>query len=504
MKTTNPKTNEPVTKGGVRGRRPLSIKWRLFACFGAFIAFVLLVLWLFQVIFLDDFYKFIKSEDAKGAVEKVIKAVDSDDLDAALLSIAYKKDVCVLITDVNGGVLTGCDYIPGCIIHHMAPSSVQSLAVAAAAKNGYFNAYYDIGKLGGGVVSGDGPESAPLSLIVAKKAESEKYGEVIVFVNSTVTPVGATVDTLRIQIYIITAVLAVTGLVLALLFSRVISRPISRLTKEAKELAKGNYNADFAGTGGYGEISELGDTLSYAATELSKLDSLKNELVANISHDLRTPLTLIKGTAEMMRDIKEENNEENLNTVIEETERLTTLVNDILDVSKLRSGAIKIERKDFDLTEAVGAVLERYKRLVEKEGITFEYRFDRHVIVRADETRISQIVYNLINNAVIHAGESKKVTVEQIVGESYVTVGVIDCGKGIPKDELPHIWDRYYRVDKEHKRAQTGSGLGLSIVSSVIALHNAEEPDSAACGVKSEEGKGSTFWFALKYQKTDE
>lgn len=455
---------------------------------------MLLILWLFQVIFLEDFYKFIKINETKGAAYSVSEIAENDALYPELELIARQNEVCILVTDLHGAEIASKDYVSGCIIHKMNHSLKIKMIEKAQNEPRGITKYFNL----------DGSEKehdfgiTTESIIFVKIIKTEKYGDVAVFINGTISPVSATVQTLRIQIYIVTAILAAIGLILAMLFARFISKPISKLCSSAKELAKGNYQADFSSAGGYGEISELGESLDYAAKELSKVDNLKSELIANISHDLRTPLTLITGYSEVMRDIPDENTPENLQIVIDEAKRLSTLVTDILDMSKFESGTVKLDIKEFDLTKTVSDTIERFKKLIEKEGFTFEFIYEGRVTVRADELRVSQVLYNLLNNAVIHAGGVKKVTVVQREVGNHVAVEVIDYGKGIPADKLQSIWERYYKVDKEHKRAQTGSGLGLYIVKSVIALHNEERAGSAACGVRSEEEKGSTFWFSLE------
>lgn len=220
---------------------------------------------------------------------------------------------------------------------------------------------------------------------------------------------------------------------------------------------------------GYKEISELADTLNYTVSELTKSELLQRELIANVSHDLRTPLTMITAYAEVMRDLPGENTPENLQVIIDEAKRLTELVNDLLDISKLQAGVQKLERKEYNLTESIKSVMKRYAKLVEQQGydITFEYR-EPEVWVEADEYKIYQVLYNLVNNAVNYTGE------------------------GIAPEQLNHVWDRYYKIDKNHKRAVMGTGLGLSIVKNILQLHD------APFGVITEIGKGSIFWFELK------
>ncbi|MBQ1334680.1 MAG: two-component sensor histidine kinase, partial [Clostridia bacterium] len=224
----------------------------------------------------------------------------------------------------------------------------------------------------------------------------------------------------------------------------------------------------------------------------TKVESLRRELIANVSHDLRTPLTLITGYGEMMRDIPGENTAENIQIIIDEASHLTELVNDVLDISRLQSGEQVFNIERFSLTEMIEEILTRYNRLVSRDGYTIDFERSENVFIDADETRMAQVIYNLMNNAVNYTGADRRVRISQKVRGDRVRVEVTDTGAGIAEKDLPYIWDRYYKVDKTHKRGHIGTGLGLSIVKHIFEQHKARY------GVESELGKGSTFWFELE------
>lgn len=315
--------------------------------------------------------------------------------------------------------------------------------------------------------------------------------ECLMLATVKLTPVEATVNTLRVQLVYISAIVVVLALLLAFLISRTVSKSIIKVNASAQELAKGNFDVNFDGRD-YKEIGELSDTLNFAAIELAKSENLQRELLANVSHDLRTPLTMIIAYAEVMRDLPGENTPENVQVVIEEAQRLTNLVNDMLDISKLQAGVLQMEKRIYDLTESIEGVMERFGKLKEQEQYQIQFLYQEHVTVCADEFKIFQVMYNLINNAINYTGEDKKVTVEQIVQNGMVRMEVRDTGMGIPGEELNNVWERYYKVDKVHKRAIQGTGLGLSICKNILKAHQAR------FGVDSELGRGSTFWFELE------
>ncbi|HEX3026915.1 MAG TPA: HAMP domain-containing sensor histidine kinase, partial [Clostridia bacterium] len=228
--------------------------------------------------------------------------------------------------------------------------------------------------------------------------------------------------------------------------------------------------------------------------ELSKTEELRRELIANISHDLRTPLTMVKMYAELIRDVsgdKPEKRNAHTQVIIEESDRLSSLITEVLDLSKLQSGTAQISRKEFDLAEKSRVILNRFQALSERQGYVFSIDCDSDAWVNADEQKIEQVIYNLVSNAVNYTGEDKKVAIRVKKTGSKVRFSVSDTGKGIPKEECGQIWERYYKAKETHKRAVVGTGLGLSIVKGILDAHNADY------GVDSTVGTGSTFWFEL-------
>jgi signal transduction histidine kinase len=312
-------------------------------------------------------------------------------------------------------------------------------------------------------------------------------------VSAYISPVGATVETLRIQLVYISGIMLLLAVGLAFLITRRVARPIARLSDAARRMGAGDAGVTFRTAGkSYREIAELADTLDYAREELARTDRLRQELIANVSHDLRTPLTLITGYGEMIRDLPDENTPENMQVIIDESKRLTSLVTDLLDLSRLQSGTGKLEFSRFNLTEATKAIIARFAKLCEQEGFVILFERDEDVFITADPARIAQVTYNFLINAVTHTGEDKRIVVRQIVGHGRVTIRVEDNGAGIPADMLPNIWNRYYKADEPHKRPKTGSGLGLSIVKSILDQHPGVE-----YGVESTVGVGSAFWFSV-------
>lgn len=270
-----------------------------------------------------------------------------------------------------------------------------------------------------------------------------------------------------------------------------ITKPVTEVTERAKELARGNYDLHFKKNYFCAELTELSEALDYARSEISKADTMQKELIANVSHDFKTPLTMIKAYASMIVEITGEDKKKrdaNAKVIIDECDRLTLLVGDLLDLSKLRAGVNMGEKTVFNLSEEVYSVAERFSFLKETSGYIIETQIEDDLYTQANRERIDQVLYNLIGNAVNYTGEDKRVRVKLYKKGGNARFEVIDSGKGIPPEEVDTIWDRYYRSNKTHKRPVNGSGLGLSIVKNILLQHD------CPFGVISEVGKGSCFW----------
>ncbi len=315
-----------------------------------------------------------------------------------------------------------------------------------------------------------------------------------IFVCSYLQPLGTTMAIFHRQFLFVAITVGTLTTLISVLFAVRISDPIIRMNKAAKELPQGKFN-NTVGELDYAEIKQLSETLTCASKEIAKSDDLRRELTANISHDLRTPLTMIKAYAEMIRDLSGDNpekRERHLKIIIDETDRLSSLVNDILDLSKLEAGVADTDKQLFNFGERLTGVVQRFD-ILREDGIVIELHAGANIPVEADPLKLEQVVYNLINNAVTYVGEDNTVIVRLYrTTNGTVRFEVTDHGDGIPQENLPYIWDRYYKASergKTHKRAKMGSGIGLSIVKNILELHGFEY------GVDSEVGVGSTFWF---------
>ena len=482
------------------------IRGQLVLGFTAFAFIILLIVWVLQVLLLDKFYEYTKLNELKSVLNSIEYSIDSDDMDSICSNLASKYDICISLYTVDDGVLNerivDKEVSPTCIIHYAEEKDLNKYYNEALNAGGVWTQRHNLSpdhfhdeknrppRPGESEQNFREPRFAVIAVSV--KALSDSQGnDYAAFINLSFTPVNAIQQTRNLQFGYIAVGVIIVAVFFALIFSVRIAKPLERMTKSAEQMADGEYSIKF-NSDGYREIRRLADTLNYAVDQISKTDNLRKELIANISHDLRTPLTLITGYSEMMRDIPGECTPENSQMIVDETKRLTTLVNDMLDYSKYSSGCEKPNLSTFNLTDCVRVTMARYNELVRANGYNIDFEYDREVSVTADERMILQVIYNLLNNAVNYTGADKKVYIKQTIDSlGKVRISIYDTGVGIPQDKLTDIWDRYYKVDSSHKRSVTGSGLGLSIVSRLLQAH------SASYGVESTDGNGSCFWFEL-------
>lgn len=472
-------------------KKKFGVRAQILAGFACFAAIIIALLWVFQITLLNSFYRLIKENEVKRTSEYVVSHIDDTDLVDTLSQVVRNTDIDIMITNEYGENIINVSNIKSTLFERLTVLQCAKIYAQVSAENGEQMVRYSNNSEGNPPSQGkNGKDDFGESIVYIKLTTTADGSSRMVILNTVITPVTSTVDTLKVQLWCLTAVMLVLSFIIAMIISRKISKPIEAINASAKELAHGDYTINFAENGSK-EIVELAKTLNYAGEELSKVENLRRELIANVSHDLRTPLTMITGYSEVMRDIPGENTPENVQIIIDEATRLTGLVNDMLDISKLESGNMKIVPQSFDLTQSIEDILTRYDKLADYQ---FNFYHGAHIYVYADELKISQVVYNLVNNAITYTGDDKSINVTQTLDNDMVMVEVTDTGEGIPQDKLKDIWERYYKVDKQHKRAAVGTGLGLSIVRKILELHGGEY------GVRSSEGHGSTFWFKLKIQ----
>ena len=300
-------------------------------------------------------------------------------------------------------------------------------------------------------------------------------------------------------IYIPFLVMLVVSFVLLGLISGKIMRPIKKINAVAEEYSKGNFETSIGITSD-DEIGQLASTLEYMASELSKLDEYRKDFISNISHDFRSPLTSIKGYIEAILDgtIPEEKQGRYLNIILSESNRLSKLTNSLLELNNYDSYGLWLVTKDFDIVQLVKNAINTFEgKCIEKSISIYLNNHCETSYVHADKTKIQQVIYNLLDNAIKFTPEKKSIYVTLTEKNDKIFVSVKDEGAGIPKDSIKNIWVRFYKADTSRGKDKQGTGLGLAITKEIIKAHNEN------INVVSTEGVGSEFTFSLSKSAED-
>ena len=291
------------------------------------------------------------------------------------------------------------------------------------------------------------------------------------------------------QLWIITAALVVFSIIFAVILARKFSRPIRKVTEAAHEMANGKLDITLP-VRSQDEIGQLTSALNELSSELQKTENLRRELIANVSHELRSPLSVIQGFAETVRDVtwpNEEKRTSQLTMISDEASRLSRVVSDILNYSRLQAGVDQISVTNFSACPILKDMLIRSDLEAGKRNLSISLNCT-DVEIRFDQNKFVQVLSNLISNALNHAASGTTIYLDVERLDANARISVKNSGDTIPPDQLKYIWDRYYRVEQISDNKPLGTGLGLSIVKSILGRHHVRY------GATSENGQ-TVFWF---------
>lgn len=435
---------------------------------------ILLLLWLFQVFYLKYAYQNYQVQNLKQ-LATIIKKTSEENLNATLEKVAYKNELCIEYYDGLNNI------------------QYNTLKVGCA-----------LGKNNQGILNIEkefinSNESMTSYNLLNDEYETRAYlygiklNSGYVFLYNTLEDLSVSNRILRNQLIYLTIIAIIFACFIAYFLSQKLTCPILDITKRAKKLGSGEtitfpkYDLE--------EVDELARVLEESGRDIEKNDELRRDLMANVSHDLKTPLTMIKAYAEMVRDMSYQNDEKRImhcNIIMDEVDRLNLLVNDILALSKFEANAEEIKWESFDLVGEVKTIVNRYQIIKETEDYHIILNAPTKAMVKADKQKLNQVIYNLINNAINYTGKDKTVTINIKKEKDSYLVQIEDTGKGIKEEEIPFIWNKYYKNEKNHQRNVVGTGLGLSIVKKILEGHQFKY------GVESIKNKGTIFYFYVK------
>ena len=297
-------------------------------------------------------------------------------------------------------------------------------------------------------------------------------------------------DQLQNTLIIAAIIAAGLGIVIGVVISLTVSRPLARLAQAARAFAAHNWDQRVQ-VGGTEEVAEVSFAFNDMADAVQQAETLRRNLMADVAHELRTPLTVLQGNLRAMLDGVYPMERSEIATLYDETRLLNRLVDDLRELALAEAGQLKLNVHPIDLAPLIGSTVTNFMPVAEERRVTLEAKIDRVVEVRADSDRVGQVLRNLIANALWHTAPQGKITVQAQLTDRGARVTVIDTGEGIAPEDLPHVFDRFYRADKARPRHTGGSGLGLAIAKSLV------EAQGGQIGVESELGRGSRFWFTL-------
>ena len=314
-----------------------------------------------------------------------------------------------------------------------------------------------------------------------------------IYIITTLEYMQTTIDAIRNQFIYIFAISIILATAMSYFLSQSFSTPLKQINNAALEISKGNYDTKI-NLRSSREIKELGDTINNLAKQLSRVEQIRREFIANVSHEIRTPLSYLQGYSEVLLDglvDSEEDRKKYLGIIMDETVRLKTMVNEILQLSQIEAGHIQLQQLPFSMEAMIRRTIDKLLPYASKRNIAIKFiNMSEDVLTCfGDENRIKQVLINLIGNAIKHSYDYGNIQINAYRQSDCIYVSVRDFGEGIPVEDLPFIWDRFYTVDKNN--SENSTGLGLAIAKNIINAHGCE------ITVKSIYGEGSEFCFYL-------
>lgn len=320
-----------------------------------------------------------------------------------------------------------------------------------------------------------------------------------VIIHTPMSELEASCNSLLNISYITLVILFLLSLIILLFFTEMVYLPLRKITHATEQYAVGNFRYEFQ-VDSEDEIGYLAASLAYMASEVAKSEDNQKRLVANISHDFRSPLTSMRGYLEAMLDgtIPAELHEKYIGVVLNETDRLTKLTNSLLTLNNLNTKGMILNRTDFDINQIIKNTAASFEGTCRNKLITIELVLTGdEMLVNADMVKIQQVLYNLVDNAIKFSHKNSSIKIETIERSNKLLISVKDGGIGIPADSIKLIWNRFYKTDLSRGKDKKGTGLGLSITKEIIQSHNEN------INVISTEGIGTEFIFTLEKSKED-
>lgn len=475
-----------------------------------FILFISCVL-IFQTLFFEKFYISKKMNSFKKDFESFQVNYNKSQNDSDIINYARdfedQNNAKIAVVDKNGNL----DFLTG---SGSAVAESASVRVIREVINNWVSdpeAVTDIKNSGGSKIYTFSNKAFNMENIVC--VIIDKSTKEVLFAVTSLQPVNEAASVMQeFYIYIFIGVIILI-LLLSIIYSNMITKPLINLNKTASRMANLNFSEEYI-VSSDDEIGNLGNTLNFLSRNLNnamtslkranaklkkdiererELERMRKEFVGGVSHELKTPISLIEGYAEGIKDDVFVGEDKNyyIDVIIDESKKMGNLVSDMLDLSQLESGNFRLIYDNFYIDKLVNASVKKYYSIFNEKKIDVNLELKSEVLVYGDKIRIEQVLTNFITNAVRHAGEEGKISIEMHEKNEKIYIYVKNSGENIDKDELPKIWDKFYKIDKSRNRTAGGTGLGLAIVKNILLLHKSD------FGTENFEG-GVAFYFSLR------
>ena len=284
--------------------------------------------------------------------------------------------------------------------------------------------------------------------------------------------------------------LILASTIMGFIISRSITRPINKLMTKAKYISKGEYDKKIEINTDILEINDLINSINNLSQSIKEQENIRKRLTGDISHELKTPLTNIQSHLEAMIDGVWEPTEERLLSVKEEAERLSSLVSDMQKLNKYDESSIKLKKDNVNISDIICFVIFQFSNLAKSKNIKIEYE-KKNINLYCDKDKITQALVNILSNAIRYSNEGSTIFIEEKLKDNKVIISIEDQGIGISEEDLKYVFERFYRADKSRTRATGGTGIGLTIVKSIVSSHGGEVK------LESKLGEGSKFTIIL-------
>ncbi|AQS11363.1 alkaline phosphatase synthesis sensor protein PhoR [Clostridium saccharobutylicum] len=447
------------------------------------IIIIFAISWIFQVVFFDKYYVYqrtkIMQEELNEVSLMIQNSISSDDILNEIIDFGSASNCLVIVTDENFNI----NYTSATQIKNNNSIILENVKYIKTQIQPQTQKTVTSFKTQG---------TRFTSIVMGNSVNDAQKGYVII--QSFMEPINETTSVLKKQLMIVCLFSLLIGSCIAFILANKFSKPILEINEASKRIAEGDFDT-VVSVKSKDEVAILAQTINHMSKQLKQKDNIKKQFIANISHELKTPLSSIRAYGELLLDCDiVDNNEKDkyAEIIIMNSKKLNNMVEDILELSEIQSGNYILESSSFCLIALIEDVLNDINALAAEKNVQITLEtFNDTLLITADKDKIHSVFCNILQNAIRHSNLNGIVEIKLTNIDSNLYICIIDNGDGIPKDKLPYIWDRFYKVDKSRKSEKSGAGLGMAIVKEILKLHN------YTYGIESQVGIGTQVWFDI-------